>query len=106
MPANTAKNASNEVQDQVLDSIRKSQEAAIAALRNWTEAVEQLTPKGSFRPLTENLPSPTELVDSVFDFTGELLQAQREFLLSAIRTTAPVAERIRQEGAKAVRSAS
>ena len=104
--ATTTKNIADDVQGQVLESIRKSQEAAVAALRNWTEAVEQLTPRRDYRPLTENVPSPTELVDSVFDFTGELLQAQREFLHSAIRVTAPATERIKDQAAKAARTTS
>ncbi len=106
MATTTSKNIADDVQGQVLESIRKSQEAAVAALRNWTEAVEQLTPKRDYRPLTDNIPSPAELVDTVFDFTGELLQAQREFLQSAIRATAPVTERLKDEGAKAARSSS
>ena len=101
----TTKTVTEDLQEQVLDTIRKSQEAIVEALRGWSEAVEPFVPKRAW-PLAEQLPSPAELVDSVYDFTGELLQAQRQFLHSALEATAPVTDRVKQQAAKTARSAS
>ena len=87
-----------EVQDQFLDAARQSQAALIDGLRAWTEAVQQLTPAQTAWPLAE-LPTPTEVVDSVFDFAAQLLSVQREFAHSVLGATAPLVEQGRQEAA-------
>ena len=99
MPSNT-KNSTDELQGQVLDSIRKGQEAAVDGLRTWTEAAEQFIPKTPVWPGADRYPSPAELVDSYFDFATELLKAQREFFHKAIQATAPIYERIEEETSK------
>jgi hypothetical protein len=104
MPSAT-KTANDEVQDQVLDTVRKGQEAVVDALRGWTEAAGQLVPGTAYWPGADRFPTPTELVDRYFDFTGELLQAQREFAHKALQVTAPLRERIEEETTKVTRSA-
>ena len=103
MPAATK---TDDVQDQVLDSIRKSQEAVVEGLRSWPEAAEQFVPRAQRWPGAERLPSPAELIDTAYDFTGELLQAQREFFHKALQVTAPLYDRIQEEGAKAADQAA
>jgi hypothetical protein len=98
----TTKSATDELQGQVLDSIRKSQEAVVDGLRSWTEAAEQLVPKTAPWPGADRFPSPAELVDSAYDFAAEVLKAQREFLHKAIQVTAPLYDRIEEQGTKTV----
>ena len=50
----------------------------------------------------ERYPSPTELVDTAYDFAAELLKAQREFFHKAIGD--PLYERIEEQGTKAAKS--
>jgi hypothetical protein len=99
--ANTTKTATDDVQGQVLDTIRKSQEAVVDGLRSWTEAAEQFVPKTAAWPGADRLPTPAELVDTAYDFAGELLKAQRQFFHKAIEVTAPLYDRIEEQGAKA-----
>jgi hypothetical protein len=100
MPS-TTKSTADELQGQVLDTIRKGQEAVVDGLRSWTEAAEQFVPKTVAWPGSDRYPSPTELVDSAYDFAAELLKAQREFYHKAIQVTAPLYDRIEEQGSKA-----
>ena len=99
------KTATDDLQGQVLDTIRKGQEAVVDGLRSWTEAAEQFVPRTAAWPGAERYPSPAELVDTAYDFAAELLKAQRDFLHKAIQVTTPLYERIEEEGTKAAKSA-
>jgi hypothetical protein len=101
----TTKTATDDLQGQVIDTIRKGQEAVVDGLRSWTEAAEQFVPRTATAwPGAERYPSPTELVDTAYDFAAELLKAQRDFLHKAIQVTTPLYERIEEEGTKAAKS--
>jgi hypothetical protein len=97
----TTKNAADDLQAQVLDTIRKGQEAVVDGLRAWTEAAEQFVPKNVEWPGADRSPSPAQLVDTAYDFAGELLKAQRDFLHKAIEVTAPLYDRIEEQATKA-----
>jgi len=105
MPAEN--DPTQEIQAQVLDGIRKSQEAVIDGMRTWAETIQQLVPGATqaAMPRTEQLPTPAEVVDSVFDFAAQLLNAQRELAHSVLGATGAVAERARQETGKATGTA-
>jgi hypothetical protein len=95
-----------EIQSQVLDGIRKSQEAVIDGMRTWAETVQQLVPGTAQSALpSTSLPSPTEVVDSVFDFAAQLLDAQRELAHSVLGATTAVGERVQEETEKAAGTA-
>ena len=101
------KDSTEELQTQVLDGIRKSQEAVIEGMRSWAETVQQLVP-GTAQTAwarTEDLPTPTEVVDSVFDFAAQLLNAQRELAHSVLGATTAIGERVQEETEKAAGTA-
>jgi hypothetical protein len=100
----TTKTANDDLQGQVLDTIRKGQEAVVDGLRSWTEAAEQFVPRTANWPGAESYPSPAELIDTVYDFANELLKAQRDFLHKAFEATAPLYDKIEEEGIKAAKS--
>jgi hypothetical protein len=103
----TEKDPTEEIQGQVLDGIRKSQEAVIDGMRTWAETIQQLVPgtaQGAL-PRTDQLPTPAEVVDSVFDFAAQLLNAQRELAHSVLGTTTAIGERAREETEKAAGTA-
>jgi hypothetical protein len=101
------KDPTQEIQAQVLDGIRKSQEAVIEGMRTWAETVQQLVPgtAQAALPRTAQLPSATEVVDSVFDFAAQLLNAQRELAHSVLGATTAIGERVRQEAEQAADTA-
>ena len=103
----TEKDPTQEIQGQVLDGIRKSQEAVIDGMRTWAETVQRLVP-GSAQaavPGAGQLPSPTEVVDSVLDFAAQLLNAQRELAHSVLGATTAIGERAQEETEKAAGTA-
>jgi hypothetical protein len=105
MPAD--KDPTQELQTQVLDSFRKSQEAVIDGMRTWAETIQQLVPgtTQAALPRTDQLPTPTEVVDSVFDFAAQLLNAQRELAHSVLGATTAIGESAQKETEKAAGTA-
>ena len=94
--------ATQELQAQFLDSIRKSQDAVVDALRTWAEAVHSLTPSlpVSALPFADKLPKPRDLVEDAFDFAAQLLAAQRKFAEDVLQVTTSVVDEAPAEPAK------
>ena len=65
-----ASNPTQELQDEFLATIRKSQETVIDAIRTWAETVQSAVPKmpSVQAPLADRLPKPEEVVASAYDF--------------------------------------
>ena len=94
--------ATQELQGQILDSIRRSQDAVVDALRTWAEAVHSLTPSlpVSAVPFADKLPKPKDLVEDAFDFAAQLLAAQRKFAEDVLQVTTSVVDEAPAEPAK------
>ena len=103
----TEKDPTQELQTQMLDGIRKSQEAVLDGMRTWAETIQQLVPgtTQAAQPRSGQLPTPAEVVDSVFDFAAQLLDAQRELAHSVLGATTAIGERAREETEKAAGTA-
>src|SRR5258708_33557309 len=84
--------ATKELQDQILDTIHKSQEAVTDAIRTWAETVQSITPSLPVPSVTfaDKLPKPGELVSNAYDFAEQLLAAQRKLAEDVISPNAPV----------------
>ena len=84
--------AGQELQGQILDTIRTSQEAVTDAIRAWATTFQSLTPSLPVAPapFADQLPKPGELVANYYDFAEQLLAAQRKFAEDAFRATEPV----------------
>jgi len=84
--------ATQEFQEQILDTIRKGQEAVTDATRTWAETVQAITPSLPIPslPFADQLPKPAELVSNAYDFAEQFLAAQRKFAEDVIAATAPV----------------
>ncbi|HEY5990680.1 MAG TPA: hypothetical protein VIV12_30445 [Streptosporangiaceae bacterium] len=102
----TSKDLTEEVQAQILATVRKSQDAVVAAVQNWTEAVQRLVPQTPAYPLAETLPKPAELVDSAFDFAEQLLAAQREFAHSILGITAATVDQAKEQAKEQAKPAA
>src|SRR5258708_19346172 len=83
---------SKELQDQILDTIRKSQEAVTDAIRTWAETVQSITPSLPVPPMpfADKLPKPGELVGNAYDFAENLLPPQPKLPQAVIAATPPV----------------
>jgi hypothetical protein len=78
------------LQDEILNTVRKSQEAVIDAIRAWSETIQSITPKLPAVPVpgADKLPKPEEVVASAYDFAEQLLASQRKFAEDVVKTTA------------------
>jgi hypothetical protein len=81
-----------EMQGQVLETLRKSQEAVTNAIRTWADVVHSVTPSLPIpaAPLADKMPKPGDLLANAYDFAEQLLAAQRKFAEDVLRAVAPV----------------
>jgi hypothetical protein len=77
------------VQHQVLDGLRQYQDLLVEAVRGWAETVEEIVPARPELPFANQLPRPTEVAGSVFDFAEKLLANQREFVTNVLTVAEP-----------------
>jgi hemerythrin superfamily protein len=94
-----------QLQEQVLDLVSRSQDAIVKAVQAWTQAVNRLIPE---MPGAANRPSgPADAIDQAFDFAERVLVDQRRFaqeLLGRGRSEQAWEEVGGEEGAEADRS--
>ena len=84
-----ASNPTQQVQDEVLSTISKSQQTVIDAIKTWVQTVQSVTPKVPSMPVpgADKLPKPEELVSSAYDFAEQLLAGQRRFAEEVLKAT-------------------
>jgi hypothetical protein len=78
-----------DLQNEVLNTVRKSQESVIDAIKTWVETVQSITPKvpAVDMPFADKLPKPEEVVASAYDFAEQLLASQRRFAEEVLKAT-------------------
>ena len=81
-----------ELQDEVLNTVRKSQTAVVEAVQAWTSKAQSITPElpELNMPLTDKLPKPQEFIASAYDFAEQLLASQRTFAEGVLKASAPL----------------
>ena len=81
-----------ELQEEFLSTIRKSQETVIEAVKTWVETVQSVIPNvpSVQVPLTGKLPKPEDVVASAYDFAEKLLASQRQFAEDLLKATTPL----------------
>ena len=84
-----ASNPMQDVQNEVLNTVRKSQEGVIDAIKTRVETVQSITPKvpAVDMPFADKLPKPEEIVAGAYDFAEQLLASQRKFAEEVLRAT-------------------
>ena len=80
-----------EVQDEFLNTLRKSQETVIEAIKSWVESVQSIAPKlpSVSVPLADRLPKPEDVVANAYDFAEKLLAGQRKFAEDMVKALTP-----------------
>ena len=83
---------SRDVQGEIIKTVNQSQDALIEVVRDWTDAVQAITPKlpAVNVPFADKVPQPEQLVASAYDFAEQLLRSQRRFAEELIRATSPL----------------
>ena len=81
-----------ELQDQFLSIVRKSQEMALDAIKSMVDTVQTITPRipRVDVPFADQLPKPQDVVASGYDFAQKLLTSQRKFADEVVKAAAPL----------------
>jgi hypothetical protein len=81
-----------ELQEEFLATVRRSQETVIDAIKTWVETVQSVVPKVPTvqLPFADKLPKPEELVANAYDVAERLLSSQRRFAEEVIKATSPL----------------
>jgi len=85
-------NVAQELTNEVLNTISKSQAAVVDAIETWASAVQSIKPDlpEVNLPFADKLPSPQQLVASAYDFAEQVLASQRKFAEDLLTATAPL----------------
>ncbi len=81
-----------ELQDQFLATVRKSQEVALDAIKTMVDTIQNITPKvpSVSVPFADRLPKPEDIVASGYEFAEQLLASQRKFADEVVKAAAPL----------------
>ena len=84
-----ASNPAQDVQDEFLSAVRKSEETVVEAIKSWVETVQSMMPKvpSVQVPGADKLPKPEDVVASAYDFAEQLLATQRRFAEEVVKAT-------------------
>ena len=86
------KTVGQELQGEILKTVRKGQDAVVDAIQMWADAVGSIKPPMPevSVPFADKLPTPGDLVTGAYDFAEQLLAAQRKFAEDVLQATAPL----------------
>jgi hypothetical protein len=84
--------ATQDVQEQILSTVRKSQEIALEALKTWVETVQSVTARipSVELPFADQLPKPHDVVTSSYKFAEQVLSNQKKFADEVLEVTSPL----------------
>ena len=85
------------IQEQYSELIKQGQDASRVAIETWTQTFQQAAGQLSGSGLIR----PDQVIDQVFDFAGQILNAQRDFAKQLVATGAAMAEKARDGVAQA-----
>ncbi len=83
------RNVGQEMQAEILKTVRRSQEAVIEAIRTWADTVRSITlpmPEVNV-PFSDKMPKPEELISNAYDFAEKMLANQRKFAEDVLHAT-------------------
>ena len=88
----TTSTTTQELQGEVLKTVRKGQEFVVDAIQAWADAVQAIKPPmpDVNIPFTDKLPQPGDVVAGTYDFFEQLLASQRKFAEDVLAVTAPL----------------
>ncbi len=87
-----ASNPADQMQDEFLSAIRKSQDIVLEAIKTWVESAQAVTSKvpSVQLPFADQLPKPEDVVSGTYDFAEQVLANQRQFAEEILEATTPL----------------
>src|ERR1700755_1682566 len=91
MPS-TSMSTQQELQDQFLSIVQKSEEISLDASKPMVDTVQTITPRipAVDVPCADKLPKPQDVVATGYDFAKKLLTSQRKFADEVVKAAAPL----------------
>jgi hypothetical protein len=80
------------IQEQYSELIKQGQDASRVAIETWTQTFQQAAGQLSGSGLIR----PDQVIDQVFDFAGQILNAQRDFAKQLVATSTAAAAKVRE----------
>ena len=92
MASTSTTTTQQELQDQFLSIVTKSQEMALDAIKSMVDSIQTITPRipAVDVPFADRLPKPQDVVASGYDFAQKLLSSQRKFADEVVKAAAPL----------------
>ena len=85
----TALEMTEKVQDGVVKVVETTQNWTLGALKSTAGAVDTFRPDLSRIPMADQLPTPSETVESTFSFADKMLAAQHAFISGLVEISMP-----------------
>jgi hypothetical protein len=87
-----ASNPAEQMQEEFLSAIRKSQDVVLEAIKSWVESAQAVTSKvpSVQLPFANQLPKPQDVVSGTYDFAEQVLANQRKFAEEILQATTPL----------------
>ncbi len=87
-----ASNPAEQLQEEFLSAIRKSQDIVLQAIKTWVDSAQAVTSKvpAVQLPFADQLPKPEDVVSGTYDFAEQVLANQRKFAEDILKATAPL----------------
>jgi hypothetical protein len=87
-----ASNPAEQMQEEFLSAIRKSQDVVLQAIKTWVESAQAVTSKvpSVQLPFADQLPKPEDVVSGTYDFAEQVLANQRKFAEEILDATSPL----------------
>jgi hypothetical protein len=90
--------AADELQNEIMNAISKSQAAVVEAIEKWATTVQSMKPElpelnlpfADNLNIADKLPKPEGLVRNAYDFAEQLLANQRKFAEDVLKAAAPL----------------
>lgn len=93
------------MQEQTLDTVVKSQQAVVDAVSAWSNSVQRLGAQIPAPPKVDGVPTAQQAIESTFDFSRKLLDAQHQFVTNLLAATAPATKPVDKIAADARKKA-
>lgn len=90
--------AAEELQNEIMNAIGKSQAAVVEAIEKWATTVQSMKPElpelnlpfADSLNIADKLPKPEGVVRNAYDFAEQLLGNQRKFAEDVLKAAAPL----------------
>ena len=78
----------SKTQNDILNAVKQAQETNVKAITSFGDAVAEYAAKAKTMSVDTKLPTPTEVIESAFGFTAQLVELQKNYYVKIAETFA------------------